>query len=74
MIFPIADSKQSQAKVDELIVAFLNTHHQPESIRQVIDLTSALFTNTIQIALKDPILVSNNIYGFKSSKKYLTYG
>ena len=44
--------------MDEYILTFLSTHHQPESIRQVIDLTSALFANTIQIALKDPVLVS----------------
>ncbi|XP_072013004.1 ankyrin repeat domain-containing protein 27-like [Amphiura filiformis] len=49
-------SKQSQTKVDELIVYFLTTPHQHESLRQVIDLTNSLFTNTIQIALKDPIL------------------
>ncbi|XP_071785110.1 ankyrin repeat domain-containing protein 27-like [Asterias amurensis] len=49
-------SKHSQKQVDELITNFRNTTQQLETLRHIIDETSALFAMAMQIALKDTVL------------------
>eukprot|EP00057_Strongylocentrotus_purpuratus_P024854 XP_011679328.1 PREDICTED: ankyrin repeat domain-containing protein 27 [Strongylocentrotus purpuratus] len=49
-------SKTSQKKVDDLMEHFCSTSQKADTLRQIIDATSTLFTKCIQIALKDVVL------------------
>lgn len=62
VFFYLTDSKASQQQVDDKIQAFLDSHEQFQSTRTIIDANSDLFTRTMQIALKDSVLVSKNYF------------
>lgn len=49
-------SKVSQKKVDDLTDQFCTSAQKADTLRQIIDATSTLFTKCIQIALKDVVL------------------
>nr|XP_054748351.1 ankyrin repeat domain-containing protein 27-like [Lytechinus pictus] len=49
-------SKTSQKKVEDLMEHFCSTSQKADTLRQIIDATSTLFTKCIQIALKDVVL------------------